>query len=181
MNQLKVFIDPYIKYECGKMNRFASRGVVLKDDKILLVHLKKTDEYKFPGGGVETDESLIESLRREMLEEAGVHLKEVVKELGYIDQIKTDKYDKNQIFCMRSHYYLVHIEDEVTDIQLSQSEQRLGFRPVWVSINEAINTNKKRIEKGSDYHWTERELWMLEYIKKCMSNDCLNEDNKKHK
>jgi hypothetical protein len=51
-------------------HREAVRAVVLKDKMLLMIHTNKGD-YKFPGGGIEEDESHEEALMRELKEESG--------------------------------------------------------------------------------------------------------------
>lgn len=154
--------------EFYSINRFAVRAVILKQHSIFLVKLKKTNEYKFPGGGVEMDESKLDALKRETKEEIGATIKEIISELGYIDQLYPDKYVEGEVFSMRSFYYLVNIKSEIQKQALSQAEEQLGFEPEWVNINDAIRVNQERLERGSDHHWTERELTMLKYIKNHM-------------
>ena len=48
------------------------RGIIIKDGKVALVHSLKYDYYKFPGGGIEPGESVIDALIRETAEEAGL-------------------------------------------------------------------------------------------------------------
>jgi 8-oxo-dGTP pyrophosphatase MutT (NUDIX family) len=50
--------------------REAIRAIILQKNTILLVHSNKGD-YKFPGGGVEGQESHSECLIREVAEETG--------------------------------------------------------------------------------------------------------------
>lgn len=144
--------------------REATRAVIIEDKKILLVHLAKTDEYKFPGGGVEKNENLTDALKREVLEESG---KEVIDStyIGYIDQYYPDKFDKSKIFSMNSHYFFVKISKNNNELNLSESESELGFKPVFIEIDKAIALNELCLKKGSTNHWTERELYMLKYLK----------------
>lgn len=53
-------------------------GVIIKADKILLVH--QWDGYDFPGGGIDLGEDLSEALVREVREETGldVHVGDIV-------------------------------------------------------------------------------------------------------
>jgi len=144
--------------------REAARAVIIEDKKILLVHLEKTNEYKFPGGGVETNESLIDALKREVLEESG---KEVIESsyIGLIDQYYPDLYDLGKVFSMNSHYFFAKISNINSELNLSKSESELGFKPVFIDIDEAINVNQLCLNNDSKYHWTERELYMLKYLK----------------
>ena len=55
--------------EDGKVfSRPSARAVILKDGKALLIHSKKYDYYKFPGGGIESGEDHETALCREVLE-----------------------------------------------------------------------------------------------------------------
>lgn len=146
-------------------NRIAVRAVIINQNSLFLVHLKTTNEYKFPGGGVEENEFLLDALKREVLEESGATITKVKECLGYIDQIYPDKFNHLQTFYMRSIYYLCEISETFAQQHLSNQETALNFSPVWVDIQEAINTNKRRIDNGIEYHWTERELWMFEFLK----------------
>lgn len=51
--------------------REAYRGIVIKQDKILLTYEVNTDQWFIPGGGLEDDESVQECCVRELTEETG--------------------------------------------------------------------------------------------------------------
>ena len=146
--------------------RIAVRAVIQKDDLTLLIYLKKTDEYKFPGGGLEDLESYEEGMKREVLEEAGAKVVNTLNCIGYIDQIYPDKYVVGETFSMRSIYYQCDVIENVKALNLDDYEKELGIEPVWVTLDIAIEANEKRLLKGSEYHWTERELFMFKYLKK---------------
>ncbi len=63
-------------------HREAVRAIILHYDSILMAHSNKGD-YKFPGGGVNGEESHGEALRRELREERGSQRgKQYCKSLG---------------------------------------------------------------------------------------------------
>lgn len=165
MREIHTFDCREIKLK-KKPKRFASRAVIFNQDKLLMLYLSETNEYKFPGGGVEENETNEDALIREAAEEAGVRIKKIHECLGYIDQIYPDIYDSRKTFYMRSLYYLCDIYDDFIKQKLSNQELSLGYKPIWVSLDEAIHINELRIKNGSDYHWTKRELFMLNYLKK---------------
>lgn len=59
--------------------RVASRGIVLKGDKMLAFLKQKTGQYKLPGGGKEDNETPEETFARECLEETGYTVKNIKK------------------------------------------------------------------------------------------------------
>lgn len=164
MKEIKIFDYRQSPCDDSKITRQAARAVIFRGHQLLMVKLTKTEEYKFPGGGVEDNENILDALRREVMEEAGVTVKEIKSCLGYIDQIYPDLYSADTTFYMRSVYYLVDIDETVGKTQLSSSEKALGFVPEWVDLTQAINLNRMRHTRGSAHHWTERELYMLEYL-----------------
>jgi len=73
--------------------RHTVRGVILENKKILLVTGHGADFYWTPGGGVESGETIIETLYREIREELGVSVKtyEPYYSYEYADQ-KVDNF-----------------------------------------------------------------------------------------
>ncbi|XMB72617.1 NUDIX domain-containing protein [Mycoplasmatota bacterium WC30] len=148
-----------------KPNRIAGRAVILRGKTLFLIKLEVTNEYKFPGGGLETNESFEDAVIRETLEESGANISKISKCLGYIDQIYPDMYEAGKIFYLRNIYYLCEISDDIGKQRLSKAELKLEFHPEWVNVDKAIEVNENKLILGSDYHWTERELFMFKYIK----------------
>lgn len=149
-------------------HREAIRAIILQKNKILLVHTNKGD-YKFPGGGVEGNESHSDCLIREVAEETG-YINCIIKDkLGSVIEKKLDEYDNNALFQMTSHYYLCELlNDKRITQQLDDYEFAQEFSPKWVSINDAIEQNEKMInsfelEKNG---WLEREIFVLKKLKK---------------
>ena len=145
--------------------RNAARAIILNDHKILLVYSDTTKEYKFPGGGIDKEETRQEALKREVLEEVGREVKSVNECLGYTDQIYNDIYDTHKYFYQRSYYYFCEITEEYHGLKLSESERALRFLPKWVEIDEAIRINEEKIASGTAFPWTERELYVHELLK----------------
>ncbi|MBN2795202.1 MAG: NUDIX hydrolase [Clostridia bacterium] len=62
-------------------------GIILNDkEEVLLVHTPKSG-WVFPGGQVENEENLIDALKREVLEESGIHI-EVDRLIGLYSNTK---------------------------------------------------------------------------------------------
>ncbi|MCK5761318.1 MAG: NUDIX domain-containing protein [Candidatus Izimaplasma sp.] len=141
------------------------RAIILKQRKILLVFSKISNEYKFPGGGVNEQEIRHSALKREVLEETGREVSSVNESLGYIDQIYNDVFNERAYFYLRSFYYFCEITDEEHSRNLNAYERKLKFVPKWVTLEEAIKVNQAKYDKGSEHHWTERELYILKLLK----------------
>ena len=73
------------KYEQSTKYREACRGIVLKEDKILLTYEVNTDQWFIPGGGLESGETIKECCARELAEETG-HVVDVKEQFLTINE-----------------------------------------------------------------------------------------------
>jgi ADP-ribose pyrophosphatase YjhB (NUDIX family) len=145
--------------------RNAVRAIILKENNILMVFLGKTNEYKFPGGGVEENETIEEALKREVLEEVGCNVIKIVKKIGIITEHGIAMENKNNIFKMISEYYIVNIDDNQIDQKLDNYEKELLFKPCWTEIEKAYKANKRIIDnKCESTPWIKRETRVLEIL-----------------
>ncbi len=64
--------------------RNAAKALIIKDNKMLAIKIKDDEEewYIMPGGGQEAEETLPETLQREVLEETGILIE--VKDLVFV-------------------------------------------------------------------------------------------------
>ncbi|MFI8687063.1 NUDIX hydrolase [Rossellomorea sp. NPDC077527] len=147
-------------------HRTAVKAVIMQDDQILLMNSNRGD-YKFPGGGLEAEETFVEALQREVREETGfVHC--VVRELiGIVTQRYMDLFDDDTIFEMTSHYYRCELLDrEVIPQQLEEYESELEMTPSWVTLDESITCNEQLMDKFENNQWIKRENFVLKELKK---------------
>lgn len=88
--------------------RIATRGIIFKDGKILAQKLKsKTGVNSFwcmPGGGLDPRESLVDGVRREMIEETGITPK--IGRLLFVQQFTSSRPD-----CDEELEFFFHIEN----------------------------------------------------------------------
>ena len=79
------------------MKRIVARGIILKDGKLVTIHRikeidgKREEYYVFPGGGVEGEETIKETVIREIKEEVGIEVK-VIKLLYKLDTEEAVEY-----------------------------------------------------------------------------------------
>ncbi|MCM3575307.1 NUDIX domain-containing protein [Mesobacillus subterraneus] len=151
------------------IERIAVRAIIMKNNHILLVRSDRGD-FKFPGGGVKKDESHEKCLKREVKEETGYIHCIVMDKIGTIIERKKDEFEEDALFQMTSHYYLCNLVTEEKDAQqLDDYEAVLDFKPIWVSLNEAIKQNERRIDKYEQNSWLIRETYVLKQLEERQS------------
>lgn len=148
----------------NKIERYAVRAIIRREDVVALVKSKKEGYYKFPGGGVEEDEEHIDTLIRETEEETGLHIKEnTVREYGFFVECRKSLYE-DAIFEQKSYYYTAEVDESLIETKLDDYEKDLEFELEWVDISKAIKVNQKF--KGVEYTHIERETVVLNELHK---------------
>ena len=125
--------------------RPSARAIIIKDNKIYMVHSIVYDYYKFPGGGIEKDESNIDALIRETKEEAGlVVIKDSIKEYGYVHRIQKANDPGYSIFIQDNYYYICDVEKNILEQQLDDYENFEQFTLELVDPRIAIDINRNK-------------------------------------
>ena len=107
-------------------------AIIIKDDKILLIHRIKNGQeyYVFPGGGVKEEESLEEALAREIKEELTLDIK-LFKQIFNLTNQGQEEY-----------YFLVEDYDGTPQLN-GEEKERMNesnqYIPIWKNLNEAKN------------------------------------------
>lgn len=152
-----------------KFYRPSVRAIIFdKKGRLAMVYSRKRNFYKFPGGGIEENETKLKALKREVREETGLMLiPDSVKEFGEVLKIqKAERRNKNIIHVQYNYYYICKIEDAMTTQNLDKKEKELDFVVKFVSPDEAIRTNalfdsEDEVEK----QMIEREKRVLEIVR----------------
>lgn len=162
-----IFRDPDIDIHGKTDHRVAVRAVVIREKKLLMVYSPVNGDYKFPGGGVGKNEKLKYALKREIQEECGMNLMHILQSIGCVIEYAIPMKRNFDVFKMTSNYYLCELDTVTFEQRLDPYEKRLGFQPVWIDMDIAIQTNKSvlQAETKRTPHWTVREVFMLEYIR----------------
>ncbi|WP_139902044.1 NUDIX hydrolase [Clostridium thermarum] len=155
-------------------HREAVRAVIIRDNKLLMVHSNKGD-YKFPGGGINSGESYEEALKREVREETGYIINNIKARIGTIISRNIDEYEENAVFEMISNYYLCEVSEGQTHQQLDDYEANLEFCPKWMTLGEVIHLNEEILKQDNidKNPWVYREnlaLKALSSILNCKGN-----------
>lgn len=109
-------------------------AIVIKDDRILLIHRKKEGKeyWVFPGGGIEEGEKGEETVLRELREETGLKGKVTKMAFG----------DFN--FNATHPFYLVGVADTEVKLgvpELERNSKDDWYNPEWVSLDKLSSLN----------------------------------------
>lgn len=125
--------------------RLSARAIVIKDEKVLLNEFNGGEYYNLPGGGVEVDEALKDTVVREVLEESGLSV--LVKEMLYIYEYNPlrDEYRYGSRGAL-SHVFRCEVDEskeEVspTEIDSSPDKSSVSTGCKWVTIEELKDIN----------------------------------------
>lgn len=141
MRTIAVFDEKNYNENANRFIRDAVRAIIIKDEKVALVKSLKENHYKFPGGGIELNESHIDTLIRETKEETGLVIKpNKIKECGLIHEIRKSIYN-DDVFEQKSYYYFAEVEDNVLSQKLSENEKELQYILEWVNPSIAYEVN----------------------------------------
>ena len=145
--------------------RPSARAIIIKDNKIYMVHSLVYDYYKFPGGGIEKQESNIDALIRETAEEAGlIVIKDSIKEYGFVHRIQKAKDEGYSMFIQDNYYYLCDVEDEIINQKLDDYEDFENFTLELVEPRIALNANRNSDHGPKNKDMIEREAKVLEIL-----------------
>ena len=127
--------------------RTAIRGVIHYQNKLLMVRTKEGD-YKFPGGGMEEGETDKETLLREITEETGYTDIHIGLWIGKAFEQNIDTEDPSQYFQMESRYYECWLMSDCrAESVMDDYEEKLGFAPEFVTVEEAYRSNRKLLDR----------------------------------
>jgi 8-oxo-dGTP pyrophosphatase MutT (NUDIX family) len=157
---------PNVPHEGNSICREAVRAIISRGREVLLVHSTVNGDYKFPGGGIQSEECHEAALIRETAEESGGRIVSTPEPFGKVMEYDFPLEKCFDTFCMTSYYYRCEIDPELGAQHLDEYEARLGFVPVWVDIDVAIEKNRALLGSGKKYErWVKRETCVLEIVR----------------
>ena len=166
MIKKEIICKPDLNLNGKTINREAVRGIIREDDMLLMVYSEVNGDYKFPGGGILVGETHTQALSREILEECGVETRYIGDPYAEIKELDKPLEEDFDLFKMKSTYYPCRVSDIFHELQLDDYEKALKFKPVWVTIAEAVLNNQiilHRKDKPAP-RWTQRDLFILEKL-----------------
>ena len=169
MKTFRFIDDQFEKKEITHTRKVVRAIVVNSSFQIALIHIKCDDSfghrdyYETPGGGMEKGENRYASLRREILEEVGVSIKNIHFLARVIDYY-------NLINRENDNYYYLCFVDEIYDTHLTDYEKTLFDSLVWVDIDSAIELYEKSNLTPIAHLVYQREMPILLLAKQYLEN-----------
>lgn len=143
MKIINIFEDRYDKNRDVIDLKNSCRGIVIKNNKILLSYEKNTENYSLPGGGREEGETDRDCCIRELLEETGI----IIETDNPILEINHFFGNKKRI----NRYFICKAIGK-TEQSLTEEEILLGTKPKWILTNEILKI-------FSEYeNWKEKDI-----------------------
>jgi len=166
MDPLMVITDSLVEIPPKIAVRDVVRGIILRDGSILLMFSQKDQMYGTPGGGITLNESKLDTLHRELLEEIGAKQVKIIEHLGVVEEIRESRSSFGKVLRIVSDYYHVDVLQFIST-RLEEHEEEMGLIPMWVKIDEAIRQNEQVMQSLKQpkitFYYTQTE--MLKYIK----------------
>ena len=173
---MKKLITNYYKLKEKDMTETVKRVKILlvnSNEEILLGY--SNHEYQFPGGHVEKDETLIQTINREIIEETGIHLaitdaKPFACAMGYYKDWPKEGCNRK----IEIYYYEIKTDEkpQLDNLNLTEKEKEGNFELRYIKLNEIENELKSNAEKYGDPHGIAKEMLdLLEIYKKEVSEE----------
>lgn len=113
--------------------------IINSDNELLIIHNNNT--YQLPGGHKNKDESLEESLKREIREEIGIDVEINDEPFMLITEYNKNFLNTDKNICNKIYYYEI-ITDELPrfdKLNLTELESRTGIKVNYVKLDDIEN------------------------------------------
>ena len=158
----------------SKPPRLTARAIVKNTrGEIAILYFKNNDLYSLPGGGIESGESPIDALKREILEETGCTARQI-RELGMVEENRAC-----HDYVTISHFYVVDTDEHIQPLALTEDELKRGTELQWhrpEEIKSVIRSSNNDTEQRK--YIQARDLAAIEeYFSKEITINCVWEHN----
>lgn len=167
---LKINDDIYPKSEHIK-SRNGARGIILdENDNVAVLKIicddafGHRDHFELPGGGQEGNEDLIDTLIREIKEEVGVTIKDIIP-LGIVE------YEYNLLKRKEIGLYFLARKDRSLPRSLTELETSIFSDLLWIHIDELIYILKNDKVENVGILIHKRDAFMLELAREVLKKE----------
>ena len=138
------------------------KGLIINSrGKILLAH--NNNSYQFPGGHVEDNESLDESVVREIKEETGIKVEVTREPFLVITTYDNDYFGSSKKVRNRIYYYKFFTDDvpNLSETHYDELELATDFNLFYVNLNGLDDFLKKEMNCGNIDKCIGREMFIV--------------------
>ncbi len=138
--------------------RYGARGIIENENGEIAVFNKQVkNEYKLPGGGIDTGEDPISAFKREAIEETGCEIENV----EMIGEIIEEQSDEN--FVQHSYVFKSKVKTNTHQLNLTEKEKEEGAVLHWLEPKRALEIMQDCIDKlnSSTYDNVYRSKFMV--------------------
>ncbi len=125
------------------MNRNRSAGIVIKGNKVLVIHrINKSDEYYvFPGGGVEKGETPEQATVREISEETSI----AVIPRKFVYHITWDTGEENFFYLCEYVSGKAQLRSDSEELEQMKDGEQV-YEPMWIDIDTLSDLKLYQLE-----------------------------------
>ena len=164
MEKILIMDQKNYSSDLDEIYRVAVRGLIFIGGRLLMVE-NNFGEAKLPGGGIDSGENDSQALVREVKEETGYDvISETIVPFGEIEEKRLSVHEP-MIWHQMSRLYFCDVYPEQGLCNYTEHEKKHGFRPVLYTLEEALEKNRKMLEKEGKQAWNQREYRTLLLIK----------------
>lgn len=165
MRQLFEITNTNIQPNGRVVVRPSARAIIIRNHQIAMVHSIKYNYYKFPGGGIEPNETHQEALIRETIEEAGLRIvPNSIKEFGCVHRVEEGLNKEYDFFIQDNYYYLCDVTKEIENQHLDDYESDEQFTLEYIDPIVAININMNSDHGPKSILMIQRETKVLQIL-----------------
>ncbi len=169
MERILIMDEKNYSPDLEEIKRVAIRGIIFIDGKLLMIE-NNFGETKLPGGGMDDGEDDYEALLREVKEETGYDvIPESIVPFGEIEEKRLSVYEP-MIWHQLSRLYFCDVYPTKGECSYTENEKKHGFKQVLYTLEEALEKNKRMLEKEGLQAWNQREYKTLLLIKDYLEN-----------
>ena len=140
------------------------------NNEILLAHSR--NDYEFPGGTQEIGEDILDTVKREIMEETGIdisnkEIKEFVRTISYYKDWPEVNRNKKIVI----NYFILYCDDlpDLSKIKLTDDEKSNSFKISFISMNEVFKVINDNIIKYGDTRGIGRDMLEILEVYKNLS------------
>ncbi len=164
MEKILIMDEKNYAPDLEEIYRVAVRGIIFIDGKLLMIE-NSFGEVKLPGGGIDDGEDDYKALAREVKEETGYDvILDTIVPFGEIEE-KRLSVQEPMIWHQISRLYFCDVYPEKGICDYTENEKKYGFRQVLYTLDEALEINKRMLEREGKQAWNQREYNTLLLIR----------------